>query len=85
MLNLLRAQEAKEAFINTTKVFGNFSNSLLARMKEKNINVSEIMLKDLFIEVAQGDAQTNKMVEIAQASPAFSNYDEAINNILKHI
>ena len=43
------------------------------------------MLKDLFIEVAQGDAQTNKMVEIAQASPAFSNYDEAINNILKHI
>lgn len=84
-LQILRAQQVKEAILNTTKVFGNWSAATIKRLSQLNINASQTLLNDLFINVQSGDATTNKMVEVSQANPQLVAYDESINNILKHI
>lgn len=84
-LNTLRQQQIKEALKNTTKVFGNFTQATIKMMQARGIPAEAQLLNDLFIEVKNGDAQSGKMVEVMQADPKFASYDEAINNVLKHI
>lgn len=84
-LQIVRIQQIKEAMLNTTKVFGNFSNSLLKRMQEQNINISDTLMRDLFVQVNQGDSTSTKMVEVSQANPQLAIYDASINELLKHI
>ena len=86
-LNTIRAQQLKEALLNTTKIYGNFSPAFLLQLQKNQqaSNISRVMLSDLYIQANRGDGAGGKLVEISQANPQLNTYDNAINEQLKHI
>lgn len=66
-INQTYRSEIKEQLLDTTKVFGNFSQATLKKMQKLGFDYSQQLLSQLFIKVPLSN-DSNKMVEVSQAN-----------------